>query len=194
MISGSLLSHMETLISRSKWPPVVVEVRIEPNTFQPLSPALYQLSYPAYLTVVSGQLPLWPHDHVLTLKLNDITLFFFCVLLAWEWWRTSDASKKEEVRKEEESRWWWCVHQTQLHRTQKRHQVYQSRLVLIASSLAVRIAHFHELHNGKINNNALFELSDSMSLGFHSVKLLSIQSKQLYYPFGNSCMVPVPKA
>jgi hypothetical protein len=42
-----ITSHRET-ISRSSWAPIiVVEARIKPCTFQPLSPTLLQLSYPA---------------------------------------------------------------------------------------------------------------------------------------------------
>jgi hypothetical protein len=39
-----IISHGET-ISRSCWVPFAVEVRIEPSTFWPVSPTLYQLSY-----------------------------------------------------------------------------------------------------------------------------------------------------
>jgi hypothetical protein len=41
-----IISHGET-ISRSSWAPFVVEARIEPSTFRPVSPTLYPLSYPA---------------------------------------------------------------------------------------------------------------------------------------------------
>jgi hypothetical protein len=42
-----IISHGET-ISRSCWTPFVVEARIEPSTFRPVSPTLYLLSYPAH--------------------------------------------------------------------------------------------------------------------------------------------------
>jgi hypothetical protein len=41
-----ITTHDETIGCES-WASFVVEARIKPSTFQPVSPTLYQLSYPA---------------------------------------------------------------------------------------------------------------------------------------------------
>jgi hypothetical protein len=50
MINRYLLSHREklhVLVAHVDGAPFVVEARIEPSTFRPVSPTLYQLSYAA---------------------------------------------------------------------------------------------------------------------------------------------------
>jgi hypothetical protein len=58
-----IISHGETS-SHSCWAPFVVEVRIEPNTFRPVNPTLYQLSYLPHLSSSPWPLGQVPPQHV----------------------------------------------------------------------------------------------------------------------------------
>jgi hypothetical protein len=74
-----IISHGET-ISRSCRAPFVVEARIEPSTFRPVNPMLYQLSY---LAVTELSLPGLSEDKGLLCKEDPLSKYARDLVVCW---------------------------------------------------------------------------------------------------------------